>query len=127
MQPARIEKLEPAPSKVSLIFWNFVISVAGLVALLAIPVVMQHQYDRLHRELEEHVEPANHQVDYALQRAYEARNYALSSYFSLADTPHDGFTSPAAYYADWIADWSKQAQNEAHMAFCGPAALRSWR
>ena len=127
MQSVNPEKQDPPPSKVSLIFWNFVISVAGLAALLAIPVLMQRQYDRLHRGMEDHVEPAASQVNHALERAYEARLYAFSSYFLLEDTPHFPFKNRSEFYADRITDWRRQSAIEAHMAYCGTDALQFWR
>src|SRR5258708_2181310 len=126
MNSLKIEKLEPPPSKFSLFFWNFVISVAGLAALLYIPVHMQHDYDRLHREMEDKIEPAIHQANHSLERAYDARNYAYTSYFLLDGTPHAPFRSRRDYYNNKFSEWRRETAVDTYIAACGTGALRSW-
>src|SRR5258708_104361 len=115
MNSLKIEKLEPPPSKFSLFFWNFVVSVVGLAALLYIPIHMQHDYDRLHLEMNEQVEPAIRQANDSIERAYEARNYAYTCYFLLDGTPFAPFRSRGEYYNNKLNEWRKETAVDSHI------------
>src|SRR5258706_13264041 len=126
MNSLKIEKLEPPPSKFSLFFWNFVVSVLGLAALVYIPIYMQRDYDRLQREMNDQVEPAIRQANHSIERAYEARNYAYTAYFLLDATPFAPFRSRREYYNNKLSEWRKETAVDSHMDYCGNEALRSW-
>src|SRR5258708_4745873 len=86
------------PSSFGILFWNFLLTLSGLAALLALPIFTQREHERYRAVIEDQIEPASRQVNRALDIVYDARNYAFSSYFLLDQTPHPGHRSRRESY-----------------------------
>src|SRR5258708_15346711 len=97
--------LGPSPIHNGLIFWTFFITLAGLAALLALPILLERRLDTYRVEIEDYIEPARHQISRALQFAYDARNYAISAYFLLDEAPFAPYSSRRECYEAKLADW----------------------
>src|SRR5437764_2814876 len=83
----------------------FLITLAGLLVMLVLPVVQQYRYEQSRDDVDRWVDPAKNQIFRACQVAYEARDYAYAYYFLKDKAPRPAGLSPQAYYAGLVADW----------------------
>src|SRR5205809_6013551 len=84
----------------------FLITLAGLLVLLVLPVVQQYRYEQSRDDVDRWVDPAKLQIFRACQVAYEARDFAYAYYFLHDKALRPEGLTPLGYYAALRADWT---------------------
>src|SRR4051794_32822554 len=107
-------------------YFGFVATVAGLLMLLAVPLVSQHRTVQLHQRGEQIIQPAHELTNQAIDLVREARSLAFASYMGVPDRPTPPYKTTDEEFRSIRGKWMRVAGQNEPIKSCGDVAFNSW-